>query len=113
MNGCRIQEYAEDSPVCLSYFIGYKLGKLLIEGKTKRVYDLPEEKGICMIISKDRITAGDGVKAHDLEGKAAISTKTNGQVFGLLNAAGTLSVTATRVSELMRLALLFSPTIQA
>lgn len=76
------------------------MGKLLIEGKTKQVFDLPEEKGLCMIISKDRITAGDGVKAHDLEGKAAISTKTNGQVFGLLNAAGTLSVVeATRVSE--------------
>lgn len=67
---------------------GYTLGKLLIEGKTKRVFDLPEEKGLCMIVSKDRITAGDGVKAHDLEGKAAISTKTNGKVFELLNVAG-------------------------
>lgn len=53
------------------------------------MFDLPDEKGLwCMIVSKDRITAGDGVKAHDLEGKAAISTKTNGKVFGLLNAAG-------------------------
>lgn len=67
---------------------GYKLGKLLIEGKTKQVFDLPEENGLCLILSKDRITAGDGVKAHDLVGKAAISTKTNGKVFGLLNAAG-------------------------
>lgn len=49
---------------------------------------MPEEKGLCLILSKDRITAGDGVKAHDLVGKAAISTKTNGKVFGLLNAAG-------------------------
>ncbi|XP_059612192.1 bifunctional phosphoribosylaminoimidazole carboxylase/phosphoribosylaminoimidazole succinocarboxamide synthetase [Phlebotomus argentipes] len=67
---------------------GHKLGQLLIEGKTKQVFDLPNRKGHCLILSKDRITAGDGVKAHDLAGKAAISTLTNGRVFGLLNATG-------------------------
>jgi phosphoribosylaminoimidazole carboxylase / phosphoribosylaminoimidazole-succinocarboxamide synthase len=64
------------------------LGKLVIEGKTKRVFDLPDRPGLVYVESKDRITAGDGVKAHDLEGKAAISTATNGKVFELLNAAG-------------------------
>lgn len=67
---------------------GYKLGKLIIEGKTKQVFDLPEDPGHCLLINKDRITAGDGVKAHDLEGKAAISNQTNAKVFEILKAAG-------------------------
>ncbi|XP_050663867.1 bifunctional phosphoribosylaminoimidazole carboxylase/phosphoribosylaminoimidazole succinocarboxamide synthetase [Leptidea sinapis] len=67
---------------------GFKLGKLLIEGKTKQVFDLPEETGHCILINKDRITAGDGVKAHDMEGKAAISNQTNAKVFEILKAAG-------------------------
>ncbi|CAB3364000.1 Hypothetical predicted protein [Cloeon dipterum] len=65
-----------------------KLGKLVIEGKTKRVFDLPDSPGLVYVESKDRITAGDGVKAHDLEGKAAISTATTAKVFELLNSAG-------------------------
>ncbi|KAJ1520984.1 hypothetical protein ONE63_004055 [Megalurothrips usitatus] len=67
---------------------GYKLGNLLIEGKTKQVYDLPENPGLALLQSKDRITAGDGLKAHDLAGKAAISNRTNAKVFEILNAAG-------------------------
>uniref|UniRef100_A0A1A9WEQ1 PurE domain-containing protein n=1 Tax=Glossina brevipalpis TaxID=37001 RepID=A0A1A9WEQ1_9MUSC len=66
----------------------YKLGKVLIEGKTKQVYDLPENPGLCLLLSKDRITAGDGVKAHDLQGKSEISNTTNAQVFQILNEAG-------------------------
>lgn len=64
------------------------MGKILIEGKTKQVYDLPEHPGLCLLLSKDRITAGDGVKAHDLQGKSEISNTTNGLVFGILNEAG-------------------------
>jgi hypothetical protein len=67
---------------------GLKVGSLVIEGKTKRVFDLPSRPGHCLLQSKDRITAGDGVKAHDLEGKAAISTLTTSKVFQLLNTAG-------------------------
>lgn len=67
---------------------GYKLGKIIIEGKTKAVYDLPNNTGLCLLLNKDRITAGDGVKKHDLTGKAAISNATNGKVFSILNAAG-------------------------
>lgn len=65
-----------------------KLGDLIIEGKTKQVYDLPSLPGHCILISKDRITAGDGVKAHDLAGKAQISNKTNAKVFEILNKVG-------------------------
>lgn len=67
---------------------GYKLGSLIIEGKTKQVYDLPSHPDEALIISKDKITAGDGVKAHDLVGKAAISNKTNAKVFEILNSIG-------------------------
>ncbi|XP_033227259.1 multifunctional protein ADE2 [Belonocnema kinseyi] len=66
----------------------YKLGKLIIEGKTKQVFELAEEPKLCFLQSKDRITAGDGVKSHELEGKAAISNATNAKVFQLLNQAG-------------------------
>lgn len=71
---------------------GYKLGGLLIEGKTKQVFDLPEVPGHCLLLNKDRITAGDGVKAHDLEGKAAISNQTNAKVFEILKSAGNYMV---------------------
>ncbi|KAM7349500.1 PAICS bifunctional enzyme [Cochliomyia hominivorax] len=64
------------------------LNNLIIEGKTKQVFDLPEHPGLCLLLSKDRITAGDGVKAHDLQGKAEISNTTNGLVFQILNEAG-------------------------
>ncbi|KAH8353361.1 hypothetical protein KR084_010471, partial [Drosophila pseudotakahashii] len=67
---------------------GYQLGRILIEGKTKKVFDLPDHPGLCLLLSKDRITAFDGLKAHELRGKAAISNTTNGLVFRLLNEAG-------------------------
>lgn len=67
---------------------GYKLGSVIIEGKTKAVYDLPLNAGLCLLLNKDKITAGDGVKKHDLAGKAAISNATNAKVFSILNAAG-------------------------
>lgn len=69
-------------------YVGYSLGKLLIEGKTKKVYELVNDPVLCYLESKDRITAGDGAKAHDLKGKAAISTATTAKVFELLNQAG-------------------------
>lgn len=67
---------------------GYKIGKLIIEGKTKQVFELPEHPTEVLILSKDRITAGDGAKAHDLEGKAEISNQTNGKIFEILNSVG-------------------------
>ncbi|TGZ45615.1 Multifunctional protein ADE2 [Temnothorax longispinosus] len=69
-------------------FIDYKLGKVINEGKTKKVYELLNDATLCLLESKDRITAGDGAKSHALEGKAIISTSTTVKVFGLLNQAG-------------------------
>ncbi|KAL0275477.1 UNVERIFIED_CONTAM: hypothetical protein PYX00_003313 [Menopon gallinae] len=67
---------------------GYRLGKKIIEGKTKVVWELADHPDLCILESKDRITAGDGAKAHDLEGKAEISNATNGKVFQILNSVG-------------------------
>lgn len=66
----------------------FKLGKLINEGKTKKVYELLSDPSLCLLISKDRITAGDGAKAHDLDGKAEISTTTTVKVFKLLSEVG-------------------------
>lgn len=77
---------------------GYKLGKMIIEGKTKVVYDLPHNAGLCLLQNKDKITAGDGVKKHDMAGKAAISNATNAKVFSILNAAGMRTAYVTQAS---------------
>ncbi|CAG9802049.1 unnamed protein product [Chironomus riparius] len=66
----------------------YKLGKVLNEGKTKQIFDLPNNSGYVLLLNKDRISAHNGVRMHDLDGKAEISNKTNAKVFELLNKAG-------------------------
>ncbi|XP_076259437.1 PAICS bifunctional enzyme [Rhynchophorus ferrugineus] len=77
----------------------YQLGNLIIEGKTKQVYDLPSLPGHCILLSKDRITAGDGVKAHDLKGKAVISNKTTCKVFEILSSVGVPTAFVKSASE--------------
>jgi phosphoribosylaminoimidazole carboxylase / phosphoribosylaminoimidazole-succinocarboxamide synthase len=62
--------------------------KEVAEGKTKVICTIKNQPGLVLIRSKDRITAGDGARAHDLEGKAKISTATNGGIYDLLNRAG-------------------------
>jgi phosphoribosylaminoimidazole carboxylase/phosphoribosylaminoimidazole-succinocarboxamide synthase len=74
-------------------------GKLIIEGKTKQVFELPKTPGACLVQSKDRITAGDGARAHDLTGKAAISNATTCKVFELLNTVGIKTHFIKRASE--------------
>uniref|UniRef100_A0A2M4BNQ5 Putative phosphoribosylamidoimidazole-succinocarboxamide synthase n=1 Tax=Anopheles marajoara TaxID=58244 RepID=A0A2M4BNQ5_9DIPT len=78
---------------------GIKVGKLLIEGKTKQVYDVPTQPGHSILLNKDRITAHNGVRAHELEGKAKISNQTNAKVFGLLNRAGLRTAFVRMVSD--------------
>jgi len=65
-----------------------KPGKIVIEGKTKIVYNIENQPSLVLLQSKDRITAGDGARAHDMKGKAAISTATTCAIFKLLNNAG-------------------------
>lgn len=61
---------------------------MLIEGKTKVVYEVFDRPGVVLLQSKDRITAHDGAKSHQMEGKAAYSTSTTCSIFKLLNTAG-------------------------
>lgn len=75
------------------------MGNLIIEGKTKQVFDLLDVPGNCLLLNKDRITAGDGVKAHDMAGKAAISNETNAKVFEILKSAGKSYYTTSVTSE--------------
>lgn len=63
-------------------------GDQLNEGKTKIIFAARDKPGFVLIQSKDRITAGDGARAHNLEGKAQISTATTSDIFQLLNNAG-------------------------
>lgn len=65
-----------------------KPGAQIIEGKTKAVHEIEGDQWHVLVVNKDRITAGDGAKAHDLQGKAEISNATNAKVFTFLNEAG-------------------------
>lgn len=74
-------------------------GQLLNEGKTKQIYQHAENPNWVLIESKDRITAGDGVKAHEMKDKSDYSTRTNAAIFEFLNAAGVPTSFVSRVEE--------------
>jgi phosphoribosylaminoimidazole-succinocarboxamide synthase len=62
-------------------------GPLLTEGKTKQIYAHSDDKTLVYMLSKDQITAGDGVRRSELVGKSRWSTITTSNVFRLLNDA--------------------------
>lgn len=74
---------------------------MIIEGKTKKVHKLKgdKHKDHVYVLSKDRITAGDGVKSHVIEGKSILSTQTNCAIFEYLNAVGVKTHFVSRVAE--------------
>lgn len=75
------------------------IGDLIIEGKTKQVFKLKSNADHVYVRNKDRITAGDGVKAHEMKGKAKLSTRTNGAVFEFLSKVGVRTHFVSTVSE--------------
>src|SRR5437899_1731722 len=60
-------------------------GFLLVEGKTKQMYAHPDDDSLAYMVSKDQITARDGVRRNELAGKARWSTITTANIFHLLN----------------------------
>ena len=60
----------------------------MIEGKTKIIYENPDDDKTVLMFFKDDITAGDGVKHDVLEGKALIDWKVNRDIFEFLNRKG-------------------------
>ncbi|HOC90912.1 MAG TPA: phosphoribosylaminoimidazolesuccinocarboxamide synthase [bacterium] len=62
--------------------------EVINQGKTKIIYQNPDDAGSVYMAFKDDITAGDGVKRDVIEGKALIDWKTNRDIFELLNRRG-------------------------
>lgn len=67
------------------------------EGKTKQIYQHVGNPNWVLIESKDRITAGDGVKSHEMKDKSEYSTRTNAAIFEFLNSAGVPTSFVSRV----------------
>lgn len=61
-------------------FVGQKIN----EGKTKIVYEDPDNKGTVFLYFKDSITARDGAKKDEIKGKGLIHWRTNKNIFELL-----------------------------
>ena len=62
--------------------------KKVAEGKTKIIYENPENQKTVYMVFKDDITSGDGVKHDLIKGKAIVDWKTNRDIFELLNREG-------------------------
>lgn len=59
-------------------------GELLIEGKTKKIFEVVDQPERVIVEAKDDITAGDGAKHDVIEGKGVWATSTTVNVFNLL-----------------------------
>jgi phosphoribosylaminoimidazole carboxylase / phosphoribosylaminoimidazole-succinocarboxamide synthase len=57
-------------------------------GKTKVLYQNPEQAETLVVVQQDNITAGDGAKRHTIAGKGRLAALTTSRIFRLLNAAG-------------------------
>lgn len=63
----------------------------LNEGKTKTIYQNPDDPKTVYMLFRDDITAGDGAKHDVMEGKALTDWKTNRDIFEYLNRRGAVT----------------------
>lgn len=63
-------------------------GREITRGKTKILYEAPDQPDLAVVASQDAITAGDGARRDVIEGKGRIAAKTTARVFRLLNLCG-------------------------
>jgi phosphoribosylaminoimidazole-succinocarboxamide synthase len=63
-------------------------GLEVARGKTKILFEKPNEPDVLVVQALDSITAGDGVRRNEIAGKGRIAAKTTARVFRLLNLCG-------------------------
>ncbi len=63
-------------------------GREITRGKTKVLYEADGQPDLAVIQQMDAITAGDGARRNEIEGKGRIAAKTTARVFRLLNLCG-------------------------
>lgn len=63
-------------------------GLEIARGKTKALFESPEQPDVVVMKSTDNITAGDGARKNVIEGKGRLAAQTTARVFRLLNLCG-------------------------
>ncbi len=63
-------------------------GREIVRGKTKILFEADGQPELAVVQQMDAITAGDGARRNEIEGKGRIAAKTTARVFRLLNLCG-------------------------
>lgn len=63
-------------------------GLEITHGKTKALFESPEQPDVAVMKSTDNITAGDGARRNVIDGKGRLAAQTTARVFRLLNLCG-------------------------
>lgn len=63
-------------------------GREITRGKTKILYEAEGQPDLLVVQQMDAITAGDGARRNEIEGKGRIAAKTTARIFRLLNLCG-------------------------
>jgi phosphoribosylaminoimidazole-succinocarboxamide synthase len=63
-------------------------GREITRGKTKILFEADGQPELAVVQQMDAITAGDGARRNEIDGKGRIAAKTTARVFRLLNLCG-------------------------